>query len=216
MAACSLLACGNGNEVADEPVASTSVDAQSTGGRCVVRLHGKGGDGSSSTIEDDVVDLYPAGNAEGWGGRQWLYFPDEHYDEALAIVVNAVDDAGCTSAAIGGFSNGASFAAAIYCRGEDLGGRLRGVVIDDPVTDHGADTCSPAANVDAALYWTTALDRSAPPGTDCEAIDWTCLGGDVIGIDAFATNLGLPIQPSPFTAHTWYVDAPELVSWLSS
>ena len=91
---------------------------------------------------------------------------------------------------------------------------MAGVVIDDPVPDNGAAGCTPSAGVPAALYWTGGLDAEAQPGADCGAIDWTCDGGTTIGIEAYAEALGLDIQPSPFTEHEWYVDAPEIVTWL--
>ena len=49
------------------------------GGRCIVRLHGKSGAGGETVEEDGVMNVLPDGNAEGWGGRQWLYFPEEKY-----------------------------------------------------------------------------------------------------------------------------------------
>ncbi len=36
----------------------------------------------------------------------------------------------------------------------------------------------------------------------------------MIGIEAYAESLGLDIQPSPFTEHEWYLDAPEIATWL--
>jgi hypothetical protein len=87
------------------------------------------------------------------------------------------------------------------------------VVVDDPVPDHAADDCAPAASVEVALYWTGANAEIAQPGWDCSEGDWTCEGGETIGIDAFAAALGTAVLASPNTAHEWYLDAPELSEW---
>jgi hypothetical protein len=63
------------------------------------------------------------------------------------------------------------------------------------------------------LYWTGGLAASATPGADCEAIDWTCAGGTMIGIDAYAAALGVPATPSIHGDHQPYSDAPELTQW---
>ena len=186
-----------------------------TADRCVVRLHGKGGDGAASEMVGGVASVRPRGNADGWGKRQWLYFPDDRYDEARAVVAKALDDVGCTKAVIDGFSNGASFAAKLFCRGETFDGRVVGYVIDDPVTDNAVLNCASAGGVQAALYWTGALAGDAPAGKDCAAMDWTCEGGASIGIDAYASALGLTVTPSPFTDHQPYEDAPEVAAWLA-
>ena len=54
-----------------------------------------------------------------------------------------------------------------------------------------------------------------PRERSASAIDWTCEGGAVVGIDAFATALGVPATPSPFTDHQPYDAAPELRAWLN-
>jgi hypothetical protein len=180
-------------------------------GRCLVRLHGKGGGGGPTTTSGDVTELAPTGNADGWGGRQWLYFPDDEYVAATAVVQDAT--AGCDEVIVYGFSNGASFAAAMACRGESLGGALVGVVVDDPVTDHAVEGCAPADGVDVTLYATGALEETAPAGTDCGDIDWTCAGGSTIGIDAYAAALGVERRQSPHADHQPFGDAPEVTAW---
>jgi hypothetical protein len=180
--------------------------------RCLVRLHGKGGTGAEDRVDDrGFVEISPTGNADGWGASQWLYFPDEDYTDARQIVVDAVER--CRAVIVDGFSNGAAFAAKLYCRGEDLGGRLVRVVIDDPVPDHGVVDCDPDAAVDVTLYWTGALDSTARPGWDCADADWTCEGGTTIGIDAYADALGTAARESVHRDHAWYRDAPELTDW---
>jgi hypothetical protein len=214
-------ACGSDTSdpqaVPTDPTAADSVPAGTlTSGdlRCVVRLHGKGGTGGATSETDGIIQVLPTGNADGWGGRQWIYFPDDSYGEARDIVAEAAADEGCTTVVLNGFSNGAAFAAKLFCRGETFDGQLVGVVIDDPVPDNGAADCLPSADIAGALYWTGGLDPQAQPGADCEAIDWTCDGGTMIGIEAYAEALGLDIQPSPFSEHQWYLDAPEIAAWL--
>lgn len=204
-----IAACGGSDAAAPPP--TNDVRAE----QCIVRLHGKGGDGTASTVDDGIATISPRGNAEGWGAWQWIYFPAAEYDDARALVATAIDAAGCESVVVNGFSNGAAFAAAMYCKGEAFDGRLIGVVIDDPVTDAGTNGCRPAVDVDAVMYWTGALDADAPPGTECDSIDWTCDGGVVLGIDEYAGRAGIEATESPFTAHEWFLEAPEPLAWLA-
>lgn len=183
----------------------------SAAGRCLVRLHGKGGSGAETTTDGDVAVIAPTGNSEGWGANQWLYFPDGEYEDARQVVADSI--AGCGEVIVNGFSNGASFAASLYCNGETFDGRLVGVVVDDPVTDHGVDGCAPDPSVAVTLYATGALEATATPGWSCEDGDWTCEGGETIGIDAYAEALGTEARRSPFTEHEWYLDAPEVSAW---
>jgi hypothetical protein len=203
----------SGDTVAESPATSDSSGATRTQ-RCVVRLHGKGGSGEPTRIVDGVAEVAPDGNADGWGGRQWLYSPGDRYDEARDVVTEALDDAACADVVVDGFSNGAAFAGALLCRGEDFDGRVVGYVIDDPVPDLAVEGCSPAPDSRVALYWTGGLDGTAQPGVDCATIDWTCAGGSLLGIDAYAAAIGVDVSPSPFTDHEWFRDAPEIAEWL--
>lgn len=194
------------------PVATTTAGSvDTTAGRCLVLLHGKGSTGADTVTDGDVTIIAPTGNADGWGAKQWLYFPDDEFASARQIVADSV--AGCGQIILGGFSNGASFAASLYCRGETFDGRLVGVVVDDPVTDRAVDDCEPDPSVTVTLYSTGALEATATPGWQCADSDWTCQGGETIGIDAYAAALGAEARPSPFTDHQWYLDAPELSAW---
>ncbi len=183
---------------------------------CLVSLHGKGGDGVESFVVDEIVHVAPRGNDEAWGGWQWDYTDDAGDEAATALVVASIDAAGCSTVAIHGFSNGASFAAKLFCRGETFGERVAGIVIDDPVPDAATADCAPAPSVAATLYWTGALASDAPAGTNCESIDWTCDGEVIVGIDAFAASAGLAITPSPFEEHRPFDDAPDPATWLAS
>lgn len=201
------------------PTATGSVPLGTASGgdvRCVLRLHGKGGTGGATSVTDGITEVLPTGNADGWGARQWLYFPDGAYVEARDTLADAAADAKCKKLVIDGFSNGAAFAAKLLCRGETFDGRLVGIVVDDPVPDNGVADCTRSADVAGALYWTGGLEPQAQPGADCALIDWTCEGGTMIGIEAYAASLGLDIQPSPYSEHEWYVDAPEIAAWLGA
>ncbi len=182
---------------------------------CIVRLHGKGGASAPSTVVNGVSVMSPSGNAAGWGGRQWLYFPEDDYQAARSVVADAVAAPTCARVVIDGFSNGAAFAAKLYCKGETFDGRVVGFLVDDPVTDHAVDGCAPAAGVKIALYWTGALEGQAVAGWSCASADWTCEGGSTVGIAAYAKALGTPAQPSPNHQHAAYLAAPEQWSWFT-
>jgi hypothetical protein len=183
---------------------------------CIVSLHGKGGDGAPTSSIDGITLISPRGNDEGWGSRQWNYLDADGYADAASVVADSIDDAGCSVVAIHGFSNGGAFAAKLFCQGETFGDTLVGVVIDDPVADAATNNCDPGASVDAVLYWTGALEAAAPTGTNCDGIDWTCEGGVIVGIEAFAGAAGLDVAPSPFTDHRRFDDAPEPALWLDA
>ena len=206
------LVAGGGSDNANNGADTVTT---SPNGNCVVMLHGKGGAGAPTVVNGDVTVVRPSGNAEGWGGREWRYFPATQYDAARKVVADALSGAGCTRVALNGFSNGAAFAAAIYCRGETFDGRLVGVMIDDPVTDHAVDGCAPAKDVPVALYWTRALEGQAVPGWDCAKADWTCDGGSTIGIVAYAAALATTTIASPNTDHAANTGAAEPARWLA-
>ncbi|MCU1501022.1 MAG: hypothetical protein JWM12_376 [Ilumatobacteraceae bacterium] len=217
VASSTLAACGSGSTGSSATSTSTAPATSAApvrAARCLVRLHGKGGTGADPALVDGRAELSPTGNADGWGARQWIYFPADRYAEALGVVAAAVDASGCTTVVVDGFSNGASFAASLFCHGETFAGRLRGVVVDDPVPDASATGCAPAASVAVAVYWTGALTQ-ATPGASCAPLDWTCAGGSLVGIDAYAAALGAPVQASPNTTHEWYRDPPEIATWLA-
>lgn len=211
-----LASCGDSGQTAASTSTNSSSATTSAAARsCIVRLHGKGGAGAATVDIDGVTEVAPNGNAEGWGGQQWIYFPPDSAVAARQIVAESIETADCTDVVIDGFSNGAAFAAKLYCGGETFGGTVRGVVIDDPVPDASADDCEPGEGVDAVLYWTGALAADSAAGTDCAVKDWTCEGGSTIGIDRFASNLGLAIMASPNSEHAWYRDAPQIRDWLA-
>ena len=173
-------------------------------------LHGKGGGGQGEwTGSDGVRHSFPAGNASGWGGRQWLYYPEPNYQAARDIVGNDIAAGGCGRVIVYGFSNGAAFAAKLYCRGETFGGAVVGYVIDDPVVDHAVEGCA-RAPVNVVLYWTGDID--VPDGWACG--DWTCEGGSTIGIARYEAAIGIVRTPSIHRTHQQYGDPPELHSWL--
>lgn len=185
-----------------------------TGDRCVVWLHGKGEAGRDTRrSEDGIVEIAPSGNVEDGSGRRWEYFPPDRFDDIVDDIIGDVQRSRCRDVVVSGFSNGGGLAGKLFCSGRDLGGTLRGVVIDDPVPDRGVEGCAPAPGVEVAVYWTGALSE-AVAGVDCSTIGWICDGGSLLGIDAYAEHVGADIQSSPSTDHTWFRDAPELRAWL--
>ncbi|MGH9138272.1 MAG: hypothetical protein ACRD0G_14700 [Acidimicrobiales bacterium] len=203
--------CGD-DDIESGPVTSLSaVHAD----RCLVRLHGRSDTGSPTVMGDGYAELAPDGNGEFDGGRQWLYATDDEYAAARDVVGAAIAEVGCERVVLNGFSNGAAFAAKLYCRGETFDGTVVGVVVDDPVPDEAAAGCEPAPGIDVALYWTGALTE-ATPGASCDDLGWTCEGDTLVGVEGYAEGLGASIQDSPHDEHTWYRDAPELTAWLES
>ncbi|WP_420451199.1 hypothetical protein [Ilumatobacter sp.] len=208
--ASALAACAAGSD--DDAGGGAPASSSDAVDRCVVVLHGKGGDGGETTTEGGSATIRPTGNAEGWGGRQWLYFPEERFAEATDVVSGALDDAGCDTAIVHGFSNGASFAAKLACSGDDLGGRVVGWVVDDPVVDASSSDCA-VADGTVVLYWTGALDAESAAGTACADRDWTCEGGETIGLGPYADALGVPPSPSERDQHAPFDDAPPIVGF---
>jgi hypothetical protein len=182
------------------------------GQRCLVRLHGKGGDEAPTYSDQGVKVLTPRGNESGWGGRQWIYFPNGKYNQARKVVADALDREDCDTVIINGFSNGGAFAAKLFCKGETFDDRVIRYVVDDPVPDQGVIGCSPADSTDVTLYWTGALDY-ADAGWECDDDDWTCEGGETIGIDAYSAAMGTPAKQSQYGDHQWFQAAPELSAW---
>ncbi|MEM9746950.1 MAG: hypothetical protein AAF945_09675 [Actinomycetota bacterium] len=210
VASLALAASACGDDEASEPADDTSITAE----RCVVYLHGKGGGGSATSLEGDVALVRPTGNDEGWGAREWRYFPDDRLVEATETVGAALDAVGCIDAVVHGFSNGGAFVGALACSGETFDGRVETFVVDDPVVDDGTADCSPAAGVGISLYWTGGLDAESVAGTDCGDLDWTCAGDVLVGLDEYAARLGVEPQPSRFDEHVPYEDPPEIVAFL--
>jgi hypothetical protein len=214
-------ACGSSSSrsaTSDDPTIDDSAGADRDDDapvRCVVRLHGKGGAGDATTTDvQGIREVMPTGNEDGWGGRQWIYFPSDRYEEARDVVSSSIVSEGCDVAVINGFSNGASFAAAMLCAGETFGDVVRGYVIDDPVTDGATAGCAPPPGIQRVLYWTSAVDQ--PAGTACSDIDWTCAGGVIVDVQTFADDLGTDVVRSPNTEHIWYREAPEVDAFLGT
>jgi len=182
------------------------------GTKCIVHLHGKGGDGRATSVDGGITHLYPEGNEYAWGGLEWRYFPQDRYEEVRATLTDAIAKAGCERVILHGFSNGASFAAKLFCRGETFGARLRGVIADDPVPDHSVDACKPAQGIQIKLYTTGALAH-ATDGWDCAQRKFTCEGQATIGISRYAQALGAEVTASTQREHVEHPSPPEYLSW---
>ena len=181
---------------------------------CVVWIHGKTDRGTEPLVRDGRGELSPHGNARVGNGLEWQYATEGEYTTARNGVAATIDASGCEQVVLSGFSNGGAFVGKMYCRGESFDGRLRGVVIDDPVPDRAVVECSPNATVSLALYWTGGLDEAAQPGAECAPIGWTCEGDLLLGIDAYARELRTPVLASPFSEHTWNRDTLKVDEWL--
>jgi hypothetical protein len=188
-----------------------SVPAPS-GKKCIVHLHGKGGHGSPTSVQGDVTHLYPEGNAAGWEARQWLYFPENRYEETKGIVAAAISGAGCGRVIVHGFSNGASATAKLYCHAERFGNTLVGAIIDDPVPDHGVEPCRRPRGVKVRLYVSGAL-KDTVEGWPCKKADFTCDGATTIGVPRYAEHLGTVATPSAHKKHEEYAAPPEYQAW---
>lgn len=162
--------------------------------------------------EGGIRHLHPNGNAPGWGGLQWLYFPDDDYSFVRVIVGGIIEQNACRRVIIHGFSNGAAAAGKLFCRGETFEHRVIGYVLDDPVPDHGVEPCTPAGSVKMRLYWTGALAQ-ASDGWSCKSADWTCEGDTTIGITKYARAVGVSVTPSIHKNHEEYRNPPEYRTW---
>ena len=211
-AACGGDADAGGALAADEVVAAADQAGRlrNTDGEvdCVVRLHGRSQKGAPTIVTDRVVEISPTGNGSYGLGHQWLYAESQTFEAGRFIVATEIANAGCDNVVINGFSNGGAFAARLFCDGVSFGGRLRAVVIDDPVADAITNGCMPPSDVevDVVLFWTGVLEERLPPGTNCADVDFECAGSLIIGIDAMADNLATPVLPSAYEQHRWYRD----------
>jgi pimeloyl-ACP methyl ester carboxylesterase len=209
-----LLVCacgGNGTTTAASP--AKPLLAASANKKCVLSLHGKGAAGMPASTTGDIEYLRPGGNDTAWGGREWRYFPQGRYEELRGSLSAALDAAGCGRVIVQGFSNGAAAAAKLYCTGETFGGRVVGYIADDPVPDAGVVGCKPHPGMHIRLYWTGALS-AATDGWSCATQDWTCEGGQTIGIERYARELGTAAAPSIHSTHMEYTTPPEVAAWL--
>ena len=199
-----------GDSGSSAPATTAPTDRLASGrGAVVVRLHGKGGDGAPTRPPATSRSSRPR-QREAGDGRQWLYFPEDRY--ARPGRSSRRRSTGCEQVIIDGFSNGGSFAAKLYCRGETRR-RLVRVVVDDPVVDSGGRRlrARPGGRRDAVLD--RRAGDTAEPGWDCAEGDWTCEGGTTIGIDAYAAGTRHRGAGQPVREHEWYLDAPELAQW---
>ena len=79
------------------------------------------------------------------------------------------------------------------------------------ITPNNSST-SPGVNV--AVYWTGGLAGQSQPGTSCEPMDWTCQGGSLVGIEAYAAAMSTPVLASTNTSHSPMDEPPEIREWL--
>ncbi len=160
----------------DTPPGGGDTPPRPSGQRCVVFLHGRGGSGGDTSSFDGITTVRPQGNQGYDSGSVWIYFPSSEYSSMVQAVKAAIPDS-CGQILLRGFSNGGAAASKMFCQGETFGGRLIGVVSDDPVMDQGTLACAPPAGVPALVFETGAL----PPGDySCSDNGFTCEGGSVV------------------------------------
>lgn len=162
-----------------------------SGKKCVVSLHGKGGDGGAPWQNGDTTWLFPTGNGDGggWGPHHWEYATSTTYNQALVIITNELTPHGCGQISLIGFSNGAAMAAKVFCQGQNFTNRLVGVIVDDPVPDQVVDNCAAASGVDVRLIMSNDMGWITD-GTPCPG-GWTCQG-TLYGRATYQTKLGAP------------------------
>lgn len=173
---------------------------------CVVFIHGAGWSGAPYTEDwGDKTFIWPySGNDEF--PHFWLYDgpyltygdDDTAYDAAVANIRTSIDANNCGPVMITGASNGGAFLAKMYCRGEDFGGRLWAVHVDDPVPDAGVLNCTPSPTVIRTMFThSTQLveEAAALPGGICSATtsmygSWYCEDDRALTLAEYEAAIG--------------------------
>ncbi len=197
----------------EQPTAMTAPERSDVQAeRCLVRLHGRSGEGAEPVEVGDHAEVSPTGNGTAEGGFQWLYGTDEDLAQASDRVEAWIDAVGCQEVILNGFSNGGGLLGALHCSGETFDGRVVGVVIDDPVPDEGVVGCDADPTIPVTVFWTGGLTE-AVAGTSCDEIGFTCAGDVLLGIDDYAEALGSSVTASPHSDHQWNRQASETTAW---
>ena len=198
---------------APEPTTPPATDADTSGSGhpvpgegCVVFLHGAGFPTPAYTEDwGDKTFIFPVSGNPEWP-HFWLYdgpfldyeTDDTSYDAMVSIVRAAIDQNNCGPVFITGVSNGGGFLAKMYCRGEDFGGRLFAVHVDDPVPDAGVVGCSPSPSVIMSMFTHSteltdqarALDNGRCTSTDSEYGPWYCDDDTALTLEAYEAEIG--------------------------
>ena len=173
---------------------------------CVVFIHGAGWSGAPYTEDwGDKTFIWPySGNDEF--PHFWLYDgpylsygdDDTAYSAAVTNIRDSIDANDCGPVMITGASNGGAFLAKMYCRGEDFGGRLWAVHVDDPVPDAGVLNCTPSPTVIRTMFThSTQLveEAAALPGGICSATtsmygSWYCEDDRALTLAEYEAAIG--------------------------
>jgi pimeloyl-ACP methyl ester carboxylesterase len=188
--------------IAPTTVAPTTNAPPVNGNRCLVFLHGMGGTGSAIYRNDNVWWVQPAGNYWAAGGLSWDYVTASGFVANVANIRAQISAAGCGQVVLVGFSNGGGLASRTLCSGETFGGRLVGVILDDPVVDSAPLGCSNAAGVQVAMLYTSWMAGIGAQGGACDP-GWVCLGNrmtvtnyaSAVGASAVLKNRGHEPEP---------------------
>lgn len=112
----------------------------SGGTKVVISLAGAGGGVGAFNMGSNCDHPRGSGfttvavNGNDGGGTLWSA---ANWETGRQIIQNAINSSGADQVIIHGFSIGGMFAQEIVHRGETFGGKLRGVVIDDPARNWG-------------------------------------------------------------------------------
>jgi pimeloyl-ACP methyl ester carboxylesterase len=180
----------DGNASGNQALQFASPATGPSGKKCVVSLHGKGGDGGAPWQNGDETWLFPTGNGDGggWGPHHWEYATSTTYNQALSIINSALSPHSCGQITVIGFSNGAAMAAKIYCQGQNFSNRLVGVIVDDPVPDQVVDNCAPASDIGLRLVQSNDMNLWIGGGGFCPG-GWTCQG-NTYSRSEYASRIG--------------------------
>ena len=159
----------------------------------------------------DVTVIAPTGNADGWGAKQWLYFPADQYAAARDIVRRRASRAAGRSSSTGSPTAPRSpppcTATARPSAGGCAGHRRR------PGHRPRRRRLHAGPGVGVTLYATGALERHGAAGLEVrdgrlDVRGWRddrhrCLRGEARD----------PRRQSPHTDHQPYLDAPDTTQW---
>lgn len=153
------------------------------GKKCSLHLHWAGGGAQPDQRDSNGYWKVWPGSPDGafWlydGPHNSAYDPDStadvaKYNELVSYLKNFLDARECGPVLLIGYSNGGGFAAKLFCKGEDFGGRVWGVIVDDPVMDEGVLGCRPSRNIRAVSFThSTELKRQAEAAVTGRQCSW--------------------------------------------
>lgn len=195
-----------------------------TGVRCTLTLREAGPyDGLPDELYSDinVLNIAPAKpNTEPRGF--WKYdgphnfqndpnLDEQAYTDLVQHVRTFINSKNCGPTLVRGASNGAAFAAKLYCRGETFENRVWGFFIDDPVMDEGVLNCAPSPNFTKVQFIHSRQlvgDAAATsPNFRCTNVvgQWYCENDKTMTLSQYQNRIG---RTSVLHREYHYVDGP--------